>query len=494
MMLQILSAVAVAGAACSSTAAADPIDIGSRLEPFVDDYLIEKMTGAELVLHRPTPREVAIVHDEPWEGASSYYHTVFRDDDLYRMYYRGCNWNESAHDVHEVICYAHGKDGIRWTKPDLGLAEFNGSKKNNIIWSRSGPVKFPPDLWRSLGSGAVNFSVFKDTNPACTPEEKYKAFGGDPAGNYAFKSSDGIHWSLLSDKPVIPPGGFTSKFDAQSTMFWDSVRDRYVSFHKAARQASDGVWYRDLITATSDDFLHWSDLVWLEYPGAPTEHLYTNQITAYYRAPHIFMGFPKRFVPSRKAVEATKYPGVSDVVFMTSRDGVHFNRWGEAFIRPGMQESRWVHRNNFVAWDIVTTKSAIPGTPDELSLYSVEGSGLGDSSQMRRFTLRIDGFVSVQAPLAGGEVVTRPLVFGGKELLINFSTSAAGSVRVEIQSAESQPIKGFTLAECPEIFGDAIEQVVVWKNGNDVSELAGKPVRLRFVMKDADLYSIRFRR
>lgn len=111
---------------------------------------------------------------------------------------------------------------------------------------------------------------------------------------------------------------------------------------------------------------------------------------------------------------------------------------------------------------------------------------------MRRYTLRIDGFVSIRAPLAGGEVTTKPLVFQGNRLTMNFSTSAAGSVRVEIQDQTGKPIEGFALADCPEIYGDAIQREVQWNDGPDVGRLAGKPVRLRFVLKDADVYAFRF--
>ena len=107
--------------------------------------------------------------------------------------------------------------------------------------------------------------------------------------------------------------------------------------------------------------------------------------------------------------------------------------------------------------------------------------------------MRIDGFVSVQAPLSGGEFVTKPIVFEGKELVMNFSTSAAGSIRVEIQDADGNAIEDFAPADSPQIYGDELERVVSWKKGSDVGRLAGKPVRLRFVMKDADLYSLRFR-
>ena len=219
---------------------------------------------------------------------------------------------------------------------------------------------------------------------------------------------------------------------------------------------------RHIITATSPDFVQWTTPVFLQFPGAPVEHLYTNQILPYYRAPHIFVGFPKRYVPSRNAMDFWN-PGVSDGLFMTSRDGLHFKRWGEAFIRPGFQKrDRWVCRNNMTAWGIVTTKSDIPGAPDELSLYSAEGFYTGSSCQLRRYTLRIDGFVSAQAPLAGGEFLTRPLVFKGGTLVINYSTSAAGSVRVEIQNPDGKPVEGFALADCPEIYGDAIEHAVRW--------------------------------
>jgi hypothetical protein len=115
------------------------------------------------------------------------------------------------------------------------------------------------------------------------------------------------------------------------------------------------------------------------------------------------------------------------------------------------------------------------------------------TAHVTRYTLRPDGFSSVHAPYGGGEMLTRTLVFSGKELEINYSTSAAGSIRVELQDASGKALPGFTLADSQEIIGDHIARVVTWKSGSSVAALAAKPVRLRFVMKDADLYSIRFR-
>lgn len=453
--------------------AAATIPIDDRREPFIDDCLIDRMDGTSLEMQRPTERNVAIVHDEPWEGNTSTYHTVFRDGDIYRMYYRGGNVDESTplKESHkECYCYAESRDGVHWTKPELGLIEFNGSTKNNIILS---------------GLGSHNLAPFKDGNPDCAPDAKYKAVGGDKSGLVTFKSSDGIHWKRASETPVITEGAF----DSLNIAFWDEHRGHYVDFHRDFR---GGV--RDIKTSTSTDFANWSDPDWVEYSGAPPQHLYTNAITTYPGAPHIYVGLPMRFVPNRNPQKHTT-TGVSDCVLMTSRDGRRFHRWNEAFIRPGQQPGRWISRNNLAAWGIVTTKPDIPGGPEELSLYATEGYYHGQGTRLRRYTVRRDGFVSVNAPAEGGEMVTKPLVFHSDdaELLINFATSAAGVLRCEIRDAAGQPLPGFSLADCVEMCGDEVEQPVAWKGARNVSALAGTPIRLRFVMHDADLYAIEFR-
>jgi hypothetical protein len=444
------------------------IDIGSRIEPFVDDYLIEKMTGLGLLLHQPVSREVAIVFDKPWEGNTSAYVTVFRDGDLCRMYYRGSNYDmETGVYGDQVVCYAESSDGIHWTRPDLGLFSFQGSKNNNIVWQ---------------GLGAHNFAPFKDAHPACPPDKRYKALSSDEDKLYAFKSGDGIHWSLLREEPVI--SGF--QFDSLNLAFWDSERGKYLEFHRGWKDE-----VRSIMTCSSPDFSTWSEPQWLDYGNIPAEHLYTSSITPYFRAPHILVGFPKRFMPERKA-GSHKLPGVSDGLFMSSRDGLHWKRWGEAFLRPGLQKERWVNRNNMIAWGLLRTESGLPGTPDEISLFSSEGYYVKDC-RMRRHTLRLDGFVSVHAGAESGELITKPLLFKGRDLVINFSTSAAGTVLVEVQDEQGVPVEGFGLKDCPEIYGDKIEHSIAWKSGPPLGKLAGKPVRLRFLLKDADLYSLRFR-
>ena len=342
----------------------------------------------------------------------------------------------------------------------MGICEFNGSKQNNIVWA--GP------------EGTHAFAPFKDTNPDCKPEQRYKAVAiimGTPkkqGGLGAYQSPDGIHWSLMQEKPVITKG----TFDSLNLAFWDATRQRYVEFHRDLRDGQ-----RAVVTSTSTDFVHWTDPIWLEYPGAAKEELYTNAVIPYMRAPHIYLGFPMRYVASRSSQTMAGVPtitgfrdpepgglGITDAVFMTSRDGQQFHRWPEAFIRPGLSSDCWISRNNLPAWGVVQTKSDTAEGVPELSIYATE-SYFNKATRLRRLSLRMDGFVSIRADRQGGEMVTKPIVFSGKRLEMNFSTSAAGLIQVEIQDASGKPIPGFALEDCPEVFGDRIDQVVAWKTG-----------------------------
>ena len=178
---------------------------------------------------------------------------------------------------------------------------------------------------------------------------------------------------------------------------------------------------------------------------------------------------------------------------MVSRDGLHFKRWNEAFLRPGIQRpGTWQYGAQYIGWHLVETPSSLPGAPNELSLYATESYWHGKGSALRRYTLRLDGFVSINAPMKGGELVTKPIRFAGDRVEMNLATSAAGSIRVEIQDADGNPIPGYELANCQELFGDTLDLTVKWNKGNSLGDLAGQAVRLRFEIKDADLYSFQF--
>jgi len=487
------------------------IDIGSRLELFIDDYIIDRLEGrAELRLHNPEPREISITFDKPWEGSGSGYVSVFSDGEKYRMYYKAAQYTVTkgkmeTGDHPYFCCYAESRDGIKWYKPLLHLYEFNGSKENNIV--------FISGMMGGVNADGAHPAVFMDDNPAAPPDERYKAVlrANEPRGLFAFKSHDGIHWTPISKTPVITNGAF----DSQNLAFWFGEKGEYRAYWRYFTSGTDANPYqgvRAIRTARSKDFIHWYDEEELAYVDSPPEQLYTNVVKPYYRAPHILVGFPTRYIdrgwsesmralpePEHRELRSSASPrygtALTEVLLMASRDGVLFKRWNEAFIRPGIErKGTWAYGNQYTAWHIIETKSALDGNaPDELSFYSLEDFWTGTSCALRRYTLRIDGFVSVNAPMSGGEMITRPIRFRGKNLILNFSSSAAGDIRIEILDEKGIPVPGFTLDDCPPLFGDSIERVVTWKNGKDLSLLEGRTVRLRFSIRDADIYSLRFR-
>ena len=505
--LQAAAAAAPLGVTGSrSTRAADNtpavIDIGSRRELFVDRVLVDRLTGnAELRLHYPTPHDTTLVHDAPWEGSGSGYHSVFQDGSKYRMYYKAWHLdaqkgklNTGAHPL--FTCYAESDDGIHWLKPELGLHEFNGSKANNIaiISGKIGKVN----------ADAGHPAVFKDENPSAPDDARYKAIlrSNGPKGLLAFKSGDGLRWEPMADQPVITDGAF----DSQNLAFWDPTTKLYRAYW---RFFSAGI--RAIRTATSKDFLHWENQADLTYRDSPAEHLYTNQVKPYHRAPHILIGFPTRYIDrgwsesmralpelehrELRASSTQRYgTAITEGLVMASRDGVRFERWNDAFLPPGPErEGTWNYGHQYLAWHLVETKSSLHGAPNELSLYASESYWTGKSSELRRYTLRLDGFVSAHAPMSGGELVTRPVKFAGSKLALNFATSAAGSVRVELQDENGKPLPGFSLDACPPLFGDTVDRVMGWKGSPNLAKFAGRAVRIRFALNDANVYAFQFR-
>jgi len=440
-----------------------PVDLGSRRELFVDGFLVERMEDAVLRLHTPEPAEVALVCDAPWEGNTSAYFAILRDGDRFRAYYRGSHFDETAKKgAHpEVTAMAESRDGRAWTKPDLGVCEFAGSRGNSIVWT---------------GEGSHNFTPFLDANPACRPDARYKAFAGGTvsAGGKrkpcldALASADGVRWSVTAHA-VITDGAF----DSQNLAFWDAHRGEYRAYW---RFFDKGV--RAIRTAVSRDFLRWERQADLRYEDSPAEHLYTNAVMPYARAPHLFIGFPTRYQPKTQQVEP---------VFMSSRDGVLFRRWGGELIPITAPKDRDGNRSNYLAWGLLE----LPGRPGEMSVFATEAYYKGPAGRVRRFTFRTDGFVSVAA--AGrGELRTRPLRFEGRSLELNVKTAPAGRVAVELQDEAGRVVPGFAAADCVPFAGDAIAHTVTWKGRPDLAPLAGRPVRIRFILEAADLFSMKF--
>ena len=452
--------VTLLAAASVSLWAAEPIDVGSRLELLLDDYLIESMESLQFHLHRPRPAEKVLAFDKPWDNPCCDYVTVFQDGDLYRMYYAShLEAPGNFGGENQAACYAQSKDAIHWTKPSLGLIEFEGSKDNSIVWR---------------GQSCHNFTPFIDTRPGVPADQRYKAVGGCPKPEL-FASADGLRWRKVGEVGI--PGGW----DSQNVMFWDTLQKQYMFYFRIGEK---GV--RHIALSTSADFLTWTKGQSIDLGDSPREHLYTNATIPYFRAPHVYLAFPMRYVTTRAPLEPVSRSGVCDGVFMFSRDGLHFSRrYMEGYLRPGPEGRNWNKHSIMQAWGL------LPTAEDEITIYYSEHFWF-KTAHLRRAVLRTDGFVSLRGGYSGGEFVTKPIVFSGRSLVINADTSAAGGVRVEIQGADGKPVEGYRLEDCTEFYGDKIAHTVKWKGGSDLGSLAGKPVRLRMRISDADLYSFRF--
>jgi len=516
-------------AAEPSQAASAPLEIGSRRQLFVDRRLVDRLEGeARLALHPPQPQAIVLRSDQPWEGSQPGYVTVFRDGDRYRLYYRVTAGLVRNADKRQYTCYAESGDGIEWIKPRLGLIEVDGSTDNNVLLK---------------GALAHNFTPFRDDNPAALPAERYKAVAGphgyaweagfDPTrdGLWLLVSADGIHWRKRDDVP-LPLRGY---FDSQNIVLWDAAAGLYRAFWRDSRpDTPEQPKGRDIRTATSPDCRTWSEREWLAYDPARSgsaerdadgdygdhHQLYASGILPYPRSPGLLLGLPERYcdrgwtssteqLPDRDVRRAradqTKAGGrptrwgtaITDALLMASHDGREFFVWPEAFIRPGIQRpGSWYYGGAWPALGLVETPSRYEGAPPELSLYVTEGDGPArmDTNRgvVRRYTLRLDGFASVQAPLTGGRLVTKPVVFAGDTLATNFSTSAGGRIRIGLADAAGGPIEGRSLDDCDLLYGDEHDRVVSWGGEETLADLAGKPVRLVVELKDADLYAIRF--
>ena len=462
-----------------SLVAADPVDIGTRRELFVDDLLIGKLDGAKLKMHEP--QRLRRMPPRPF----GHYATVLKDGAKLRLYYRGdkvpgAHWRNGWGKYHEgeVTLYAESRDGgVNWETPNLGLHDVPAIPKGNVVLDMSDDTFLVTH----------NFTPFIDTRRGVPDHERYKALGGGrfppenwggwkaadermllrekygPGGLKAFCSADGLKWRLLRSEPVIAED--LGSFDSQNGAFWSEAEQQYVCYFR---------WFdkgrRAIRRSTSKDFLNWSTPVNMQ-ANEPGEHLYTSCTSPYFRAPHIYIALPTRFQAREGAI--------TDIALMATRPGSdrYYRCFKEAFIRPGLGPRGWGNRANYITLNVVQTSAT------EMSMFMYGGA---------QYVLRLDGFISVNAGFEQGEFITKPLKFSGNKLEINYSTAGAGQIRVELLGANGKPLPGYDLDACDPIKGDAISGIVTWQKKADLASLAGETVRLRFVMNEADVYSVRF--
>jgi len=497
-----------------------PWDVGNRRQLFIDGRFFAKRENVDLCVHPPRKTgEWTIKPDRPWEtGGIGPYSSVLKEGETYHFWYHAMDnkqW-DSAREA-GAICYARSKDGIHWEKPALGLIEYAGSRDNNIV----------------VGHGAAGLKIGQDgvmvfLDPTAPPEQRFRMvshFDALGAGIHILSSGDGIHWqvthrSILNYRPMAKG----HHLDSQNVIFWDDRIHKYVAYVRKNLNDPESQG-RSVARAESDrlgDFPVVQDMPSILKPDAldmrqarrAMVDYYTSEAIKYPWADDAYFMFPQVYyhytnLLRKFAKDCPTNAGPLDTQFAASRDGFHWERYDRRpFVGLGIKgEFDWASAR--MVWGIVPDVAGremymyyrasdwLHGWDrDERNKRLLTGAGLGadqDIAVLSRLVSRRDGFVSARTPYTGGEFTTPPLLFAGRRLALNINTSATGIGQVEILDEKGTPVTGYALSDCDWIHtANEINYVVTWNGRSDVSPLSGRPVRLRFVLTNSDLYAFQF--
>lgn len=427
-----------------------PIAVGAERQLFVDDVVIDSMQGLRRSFHAVAKcaANPLMVPERPWETQAGCIlpMTVLRDPGSgnLRLWYGA--WGKQVNKP-IYMCVADSKDGLRWERPNLGLFEFNGSKDNNILREgRMFRVLFDP----------------RDEDPA----KRFKAIIRD-AGFLAGYSADGLRW-----KTTVPV--LQKAFDA-SSVHWDQVGEKWIASCKIWRDEKRMRGY-----AESRDFVQWTDIAFMLAADAkdkPTDQLYSMHIA---RCESVYVGLLKVFDTAADRC---------DIQVAFSRNARHWQRPERTpFLPNGQTKGDWDYGNLDPAGDPILVG-------DELWFFYSGRSTLHYESPndgaLGLAKLRRDGFASIGGPGQTGTLTTKPLVLKGHSLYVNAGTRD-GALSVEILPVDGQALGDFASfgeKNCPPLSADAVRQEVRWNGQASLKPFNDKPVRLRFHVANARLYS-----
>ncbi|HZZ42476.1 MAG TPA: hypothetical protein VFE58_06035 [Tepidisphaeraceae bacterium] len=458
--------------------------IGRERELFLDDYRIESAYHVGRVVHAGKLSPLPVVRaDKPWEGSAYIYGSVYKIDGRLRMWYTA--YNEVAPNYH--MAYAESTDGVTWTKPELGLVDYEGSKANNLV-PGEGTVAYNPDAPADRRYISMSFKTGKVNSTL---------------GYYVWYSPDGLHWTQASEKPVLFDGDV-------SNIAYDPVGKQYIATVKKRMftARTPGIYERTAFISTSADAVTWStpriavsgdyaDDGHAEAMGGLEAQIYGMPVSRYEST---YVGFPWVFsiLNYTDGRSARTGDGPVDVEIASSRDLVHWARPVRDRIIEAGKAGAWDAGAHYCASNILVDDAKI------VMYYGAFNNGHGGQDlddphrgknigQCGMATWRRDGWVSLTNASTGdtgnpGQVTTKPIRFDGKSLHVNAVVREAGMIKVEVLDGDGKAMPGLTAEDSVAIGGDQLDAVVKWK-GKGMSDLGEKAVRLRFLMVNADLYS-----
>lgn len=479
-------------------------DIGSRRQLFIDDYLIASMENLKRSFHAAEKHGPPVmVPEHPWEGVGTapwpsvyVFGDVIWDDEqqIYRMWYTTATKDSKGQ---HATLYATSEDGIRWHKPqDLGIVEYEGSSANNILIQNCTPE-----------------TVLKREDEP-DPEKRYQLFTYDRNVNaYAWRfSPDGLHWG----KPVPVPV-FRGMYD-MANVAYDKTKKSYVLAIKERHSGTyrhpvlgkhPGVNFRRWYMTTSEDTHNWTPRVdmlgdfdeidktlYMEGEGCAMLNTYGVSLYAYHG---VYLGIQWMFRITDTAGFWNCHGGPMDGRLLFSRD------WSKPlqipsreFIVPRGRKGEW-------DWGMICGIANRPvknPTGDQWWYYYGGWDG-GHGTSKRKACIgiakfRVDGFASIDTFGTEGALRTPSLKFAGTKLNLNIDATGQDTsgtknyVKAELLDEGGHAIEGYSHSDCDPIHANSVDHVVTWKGNSDVSQLAGRVIRVKIYMKGAELYALQF--
>ncbi len=244
---------------------------------------------------------------------------------------------------------------------------------------------------------------------------------------------------------------------------------------------------RAIRTAISTDFVHWKQQADLTYVDSPSEHMYTNQVKPYHRAPHLLIGIPTRYVDRGWSESMRQLPDLAARVksarrptsvtaprsprhlLMCSRDGVRFKRWNEAFMRPGIErEGTWQYGQQYVAWHFVETKSSLP--VPRTNCRSTPPKATGRATAVHCDDIRCGSMASWRScPDERRGVAHETLYLHRQPAIVELCNLGGGGRARRTAYDRRSADRRLHSRDCAEMFGDSLDRTVTWKSGADVS-------------------------
>ena len=382
-----------------------------------------------------------------------------------------------AHDRRHLVLLRGIAGRHPWTKPELGLFEYQGSKKNNILFRQIGPAEGHS---RVHGAGAF-------LDPTASPEARYKAVsqgiwqGRTPPHRIAgMFSPDGIKWTRYP-KPI-----YDTFADSQYSGFWDAGKGKYVIYGRTF--ANTG---RSIGRAESGDFSQFPALRQVLQANGndpANSDLYNPAAIKYAGAANVYLMFPSLYQHA---------PDTLDIRMAVSRDGINWTYpdQSKAFIPLG-DAGTWDSGSLYMGQGVIQrgneTWLYYSGSPLKHNATDEEVFHTDQPRSFSLVTLGRDRFVSVEGGKDGGSFVTPPLRFTGNMLKLNVDVRPGGQIRVALLDAKGTPVPGRGIKDCVPITGDHLDAVVRWKNGTNVGSRANRPTRMRIDLRNASLFGFQF--